>query len=81
MWVTHLVGDLHQPLHVGDKTDRGGNEVAVVIDGREGRGVNLHSIWDRDLGDHEEVGGGAMGPDIVYPRLCEKAGRERRIFR
>lgn len=49
MWVTHLVGDVHQPLHVGDNGDRGGNEVAVVIDGREGRGVNLHSIWDRDL--------------------------------
>lgn len=49
MWVMHLVGDLHQPLHLGDDGDRGGNEVSVVIDGREGRGVNLHSIWDRDL--------------------------------
>lgn len=49
MWVTHLNGDLHQPLHVGDNGDRGGNAVAVSIDGREGRGVNLHSVWDRDL--------------------------------
>ncbi len=49
LWVSHLVGDIHQPLHVGDNGDRGGNEILVSFDGREGRGYNLHAIWDRDL--------------------------------
>ncbi len=50
LWVVHLVGDLHQPLHVGDASDRGGNEVDVYS--QHGRyPVNLHSEWDRVLVD------------------------------
>lgn len=30
-FVIHLVGDLHQPMHVGDGTDRGGNDVTVIF--------------------------------------------------
>lgn len=45
-WVVHLVGDLHQPLHVGDRGDRGGNDVKLTW---EGRPSNLHSIWDTGL--------------------------------
>ncbi len=29
MMLVHLVGDLHQPLHMGTGTDRGGNDVRV----------------------------------------------------
>ena len=29
MMLVHLVGDLHQPLHVGTGTDRGGNDARV----------------------------------------------------
>ena len=28
-FVIHLIGDVHQPLHVGDDDDRGGNQVQV----------------------------------------------------
>jgi len=42
-WVVHLVGDLHQPLHVGERGDRGGNDVPVLW---EGFRTNLHSVWD-----------------------------------
>ena len=49
LWLAHLIGDLHQPLHVGDNGDRGGNKVVVNFDGGEGRGANLHAVWDRDL--------------------------------
>lgn len=45
-WVVHLVGDLHQPLHVGDRGDRGGNDVKLTWDGRTS---NLHSVWDSGL--------------------------------
>jgi hypothetical protein len=45
-WVVHLVADLHQPMHVGRKADRGGNLVQLRL-GRAG--TNLHKVWDSDL--------------------------------
>jgi nuclease S1 len=45
-WVVHLVGDLHQPLHAGDRGDRGGNDVRVTYDTLPG---NLHGLWDTGL--------------------------------
>jgi hypothetical protein len=49
-FLVHFVGDLHQPLHAGDRSDRGGNDVKAnygVIGGR----TNLHMIWDGLLAD------------------------------
>ena len=45
-WLVHLVGDIHQPLHVGRGDDRGGNEVVVLWFGEPS---NLHSVWDSGL--------------------------------
>lgn len=45
-WVIHLVGDIHQPLHVGLASDKGGNLFQVRA---FGRGSNLHAVWDGDL--------------------------------
>jgi hypothetical protein len=42
-WAVHLVADLHQPLHVGEDRDRGGNLRKVKV-GRRTR--NLHEVWD-----------------------------------
>ncbi|MDE6037598.1 MAG: S1/P1 nuclease [Duncaniella sp.] len=44
--IVHLMGDLHQPMHMGRSTDRGGNGVKVKYFGRE---ANLHGIWDTNL--------------------------------
>ena len=44
--VTHLFGDLHQPMHLGHFSDRGGNRVTVKF---FNRGTNLHSVWDTNL--------------------------------
>lgn len=41
--LVHLVGDLHQPLHVGRGSDRGGNDIKVSWFGRK---TNLHAVWD-----------------------------------
>ncbi|MFC7536326.1 S1/P1 nuclease [Sphingomonas sp. GCM10030256] len=44
-FLVHFVGDLAQPMHAGDRGDRGGNDVKAnygLIGGR----ANLHSIWD-----------------------------------
>ena len=50
-FLIHFVGDLHQPLHVGERGDRGGNDYAVTFRGRE---TNLHSVWDSGLLDWAE---------------------------
>ncbi|MCM1515859.1 MAG: S1/P1 nuclease [Paraprevotella sp.] len=42
----HLVGDLHQPMHMGHKTDLGGNLWTVCFFGKD---TNLHSVWDTDV--------------------------------
>ncbi len=48
----HLIGDLHQPLHVGYGSDRGGNSVEInspVVSG------NLHSVWDSQIIDNKGI--------------------------
>lgn len=58
-FLVHLVGDVHQPMHAGNRDDKGGNEFQVSLRTelepeayarehyRDGvMGTNLHSIWD-----------------------------------
>lgn len=45
-YVVHLVGDAHQPLHAGYGDDKGGNSYQVRW---QGRGSNLHHVWDTGL--------------------------------
>lgn len=49
-WVVHLVGDIHQPLHVGTlyserfpRGDRGGIDTIVWLGDQQ---LNLHQVWD-----------------------------------
>ena len=39
----HLIGDLHQPLHVGYGFDKGGNDTEISYNDKK---TNLHSLWD-----------------------------------
>jgi hypothetical protein len=50
--LVHLVGDIHQPLHVGNGTDRGGNSVKLEFMWQK---TNLHRIWDSDLIDYQQL--------------------------
>ena len=47
--LVHFVGDVHMPLHSGDREDRGGNDrktdYGIVPD------LNLHWIWDGPLAE------------------------------
>jgi len=45
-FLVHFIGDLHQPLHVGEHHDKGGNDVRVQYFGRRER---LHAIWDTGI--------------------------------
>ena len=51
LFLTHLVGDLHQPLHAGDRADRGGNDVKGDYGIYGPDRFNLHSIWDGPLAE------------------------------
>ncbi|MBN8727846.1 MAG: S1/P1 nuclease [Xanthomonadales bacterium] len=42
-FLVHFVADVHQPLHAGYRPDRGGNRYQVRWNGR---GTNLHAVWD-----------------------------------
>jgi len=45
-FLTHFLGDSHQPLHVAYSTDEGGNQFTVEY---QGSCTNLHSVWDGRL--------------------------------
>lgn len=51
-YLVHLIGDLHQPLHVGGKDDTGGNAVKVQWFGEPS---NLHRVWDSDMIDGKNL--------------------------
>jgi hypothetical protein len=59
-YLTHFVGDMHQPLHATNNADNGGNCVPVryfhyeplanpVHPEREDYSPNLHQIWDTEI--------------------------------
>lgn len=43
LFLSHFVGDVHQPLHVGFLGDEGGNTITIRWYRRK---TNLHHIWD-----------------------------------
>lgn len=45
-FIVHLIGDLHQPLHVGNGLDQGGNKCKVIF---QGKVSNLHAVWDEEM--------------------------------
>ena len=64
-FLIHFVGDLHQPLHAGEKDDKGGNDVKAAYGIYAPARLNLHSIWDGYLAERAI----STGPSLVrrYP--------------
>ena len=52
IFLIHVTGDVHQPLHVGREKDYGGNAVKVLWFEKN---TNLHSVWDESLIEHEQL--------------------------
>jgi hypothetical protein len=50
--LVHLVGDIHQPMHTGHREDKGGNDIKLSWFGKSS---NLHSIWDSELIESQEL--------------------------
>jgi len=49
-FLVHFVGDMHQPMHAGDRGDLGGNRFVASYGLIAGR-TNLHTIWDGYLAE------------------------------
>ncbi len=50
--VIHIVGDIHQPMHVGRKEDLGGNKINVLWFNEP---TNLHALWDEKLITYQKL--------------------------
>jgi hypothetical protein len=50
-FLIHIMGDMSQPLHVGNAEDKGGNAIKVNFFGQP---TNLHSLWDTKLVDYQQ---------------------------
>ncbi|XP_062162295.1 endonuclease 1 isoform X2 [Alnus glutinosa] len=46
LFLSHFMGDIHQPMHVGFTSDEGGNTINLRWFRRKS---NLHHVWDRDI--------------------------------
>jgi hypothetical protein len=51
-FIVHIIGDLHQPLHAGNGTDKGGNDRKVEFFWEDS---NLHRVWDSGLIDRRQL--------------------------
>ena len=60
----HFVGDVHQPLHVGRRDDRGGNSIRLKWFRRNS---NLHSVWDSGMIDQEKLSFTELSAFIDHP--------------
>ncbi|GAA4900254.1 S1/P1 nuclease [Flaviramulus aquimarinus] len=57
----HLIGDLHQPMHIGLLEDKGGNDFKVQWFYKDS---NLHRVWDTEMINEF---------DMSYNELAENA--------
>lgn len=51
-FIVHIIGDLHQPFHAGNGTDKGGNDVKLKFFWEDS---NLHRVWDSGLIDKQQL--------------------------
>jgi hypothetical protein len=70
-YLVHFIADVHQPLHVSNDHDRGGNDVPVTFMGLT---TNLHSVWDTGIIEHS-----IQGDERGYAMRLSQNIREREL--
>ncbi len=65
----HLIGDIHQPLHVGNGKDRGGNDIKLEFFYQNS---NLHRVWDSGLIDQQKYSYTEYTDWINHPSTQQK---------
>jgi len=72
LFLIHFVGDMHQPLHAGDRGDLGGNRFSAYY----GRiRSNLHAIWDGLLAERSISTRPPTRAASSAPSVSRSAGR------
>ncbi len=51
-FLVHILGDIHQPMHVGKNRDLGGNKISVLYFSER---TNVHAVWDTKIIEHEKL--------------------------
>lgn len=65
----HLTGDIHQPLHVGARDDKGGNDVKVMWFHTPS---NLHRVWDSDIIDDSRLSYTELAKSLPVPSEAQR---------
>ena len=76
--VVHVLADVHQPLHVADHEDRGGNSIEVWL-GRGRHPKPLHAAWDNDF--VRRAMNGKRQDEFVSDLIAEYAPSRQQISR
>jgi len=66
----HIVEDVHQPMHVGHISDKGGNDIKVTWNNNPG---NLHSVWDSGLIDFQQLSYTEYAMAINFTTAAQRA--------
>lgn len=66
----HIVGDVHQPMHVGRLEDKGGNSIKLLWFNAP---TNLHSVWDTKLIDFQQLSYTEYAEAINYSTKSQRA--------
>ncbi|GFP84663.1 endonuclease 2 [Phtheirospermum japonicum] len=69
LFLSHFIGDIHQPLHVAYKSDKGGNTIKVMWFTRK---QSLHHVWDTDIIRTWEGGLNASKVDGLTKGILQK---------
>ncbi|WP_053404942.1 S1/P1 nuclease [Persicobacter sp. CCB-QB2] len=67
-YIVHIVGDLHQPMHVGHAEDLGGNIVKVKWFRKDS---NLHRVWDSDIINYLDLSYTELARHVGIPKEAE----------
>ncbi|MGK7392016.1 MAG: S1/P1 nuclease [Candidatus Cyclobacteriaceae bacterium M2_1C_046] len=68
MMLVHLIGDIHQPLHVGTGEDQGGNDVKVEWFWESS---NLHRVWDSEMINSKQLSSIEFAHSIDHQPLSQ----------
>lgn len=71
-FLVHIIGDLHQPLHVGNGQDNGGNNCKVSF---QGKAMNLHSVWDEGMIDFNKLSFTEIASFVSLGKTAEDRAR------
>ena len=64
----HLVGDIHQPMHMGRQDDLGGNRIKLFWFNQP---TNLHRLWDSDMIESMQLSYTEYAAAVNYPNRTE----------